>query len=86
MKSRGLGTSTSDVEVTGVDMHGVWLLARGAEYFLAHKDYPWFREAKLGDVLNVQLLHGSHLHWPALDVDLCIESLKDPEGFPLIYR
>jgi hypothetical protein len=78
--------STSDVEVTGVNTHGVWLFVKGSEYFLAHKDYPWFKEAKIADVFNVQLLHGSHLYWPALDVDLCLESLGDPAGFPLVYK
>lgn len=75
-----------DVEVTGVNTHGVWLFVKGSEYFLAYTEYPWFKEAKLADILNVQLLHESHLHWPALDVDLCMESLKAPEGFPLVYK
>ena len=86
MKSEKLGASTSDVEVTGVNIHGVWLFVKGSEYFLPHEHYPWFKEAKVADILNVQLLHESHLHWPALDVDLCLQSLKDPEGFPLTYK
>ena len=86
MKSQKLGASTSDVEITGVDTHGVWLLVNGAEYFLGYKDYPWFKEAKVADIVNVQLLHDSHLHWPSLDVDLSLSSLKNPEGFPLLYK
>ncbi len=85
MKSQKLGASTSDVEVTGVNIHGVWLFVKGSEYFLSYKDYPWFKEAKVADILNVQLLHESHLYWPALDVDLCLESLGDPQAFPLVY-
>lgn len=42
--------------------------------------------AKLGDIYNLKLLHGSHLHWPALDVDLELASLQDPEKYPLIYK
>ena len=86
MKSQKLGASTSDVEVTGVNIHGLWLFVKGAEYFLPHKDYPWFKEAKVADILDVQLLPESHLYWPALDVDLCLESLGNPEAFPLVYR
>ena len=33
---------------------------------------------------NVQLLHGFHLRWPDLDVDLHIESLNDLEKYPLV--
>ena len=49
------------------------------EYFPAHEDYPWFRKARVEDILNVQLHHGVHLHWPALDVDLSLESLRNPQ-------
>jgi hypothetical protein len=35
--------------------------------------------------LNVQLLHGDHLVWSDLDVDLDLDSLQSPESFPLIY-
>jgi len=51
-----------------------------------YKDYPWFKEAKISEVYNVQLLHGMHLHWPDLDVDLELEALQYPEKYPLSYR
>jgi len=86
MKLQPLGAPTSIVEVANIDNHGVWLYVKGAEYFLPYEDYPWFKEAKLADILDVQLLHESHLHWPALDVDLSVEMLRDPEGYPLVYR
>jgi len=43
-------------------------------------------DRRLAEILDVQLLHGSHLHWPALDVDLCVESLDRPDAYPLTYR
>ncbi len=86
MRSRLLGASTSAVEVTNISRHGLWLLVGDKEFFLPYKDFPWFEDARLRDVLDVELLHGSHLHWPALDVDLCLESLENPEAFPLVYR
>ena len=79
------GTHTSGVEVGNIDSHGLWLLVAGAEYFLPYEEYPWFREARVADILRVELLHGSHLRWEALDVDLSLEALKAPSGFPLIY-
>jgi hypothetical protein len=27
-----------------------------------------------------------HLRWPDLDVDLAVESIRDPEKFPLVSR
>jgi len=29
------------------------------------------------------LLHGYHLYWPELDVDLEIDNLENPEKYPL---
>jgi hypothetical protein len=86
MKSETRGTSTSEVEVTHINGHGLWLLVQGAEYFLPYEQFPWFAEAKVRDILNVQLLHGRHLHWPALDVDLALDSLANPQNYPLVWR
>ena len=84
MKSSRPGTNTSRVEVTNVDTHGMWVLARDKEYFLPHEDYPWFKRAKLEDVLNVELHHGIHLYWPSLDVDLSLDCLENPGQYPLV--
>jgi len=71
--------------VTNIDRHGLWLFVKGTGYFLPYEDYPWFRDAPVRDVLNVELLHEGHLHWPGLDVDLAVASLDDPEAYPLTY-
>ena len=81
-----LGAVTSGVEVTNMDRFGLWILVQEKEYFLPYEEYPWFKNAKVDQVLNVQLLHEDHLHWPELDVDLCIESLEQPNNYPLIYK
>ena len=81
-RNRGL----SEVEVANVGRFGLWLFVHDKEHFLSYEEYPWFRDARIGDVLDVVLVHGNHLHWPSLDVDLCIESLEHPEAFPLTYR
>ena len=78
--------STSDVEVANIDKHGLWVCARGAEYFLPYSEYPWFRDAKVADILDVELLHEDHLYWPSLDVDLSVKTLRDPEAYPLTYQ
>ncbi len=85
MKLKDPGTAISDIEVVNIDQHGFWLYIKGKEYFLPHDDFPWFREAKIKDVLNVQLLQGDHIHWPALDIDLNVEMLSNPDKYPLTY-
>jgi hypothetical protein len=27
-----------------------------------------------------------HLYWPDLDIDLAVESIRNPEAFPLVSR
>jgi hypothetical protein len=86
MTSLAHGANTSRVEVGNIDQHGLWLLIEDMEYFLAYESFPWFRKATVEQILNVELLHDEHLHWPDLDVDLSLDSLAQPESFPLIYR
>ena len=75
-----------DVEVSHIDMHGVWLCIEDKEYFLPYDEYPWFRNARIKEVLNATVLHGYHLYWPDLDVDLEIDSLENPQKYPLIFE
>jgi hypothetical protein len=84
MRPKTLGKNTSLAEVTNVDTHGIWILVKESEYFMPYEDYPWFKDAILSDILEVALLHENHLHWPKLDVDLSVESLTDPERYPLL--
>jgi hypothetical protein len=86
MKSAKLGKRTSKAEVTQVSTHGLWVLIGAREYFLDFDQYPWFAKGSIADVTKVQLLHGRHLRWPALDVDIELESLDYPDRYPLVYR
>jgi hypothetical protein len=72
-----------DVEVLSIAEQGLWLYVDGEEHLLPYRDHPWFRDARVRDILNVELLHGIHLYWPDLDVDLHVDSLRVPERFPL---
>ena len=62
---------------------GIWLFVKGKEYFLSYKDYPYFKDQTLKAMQRVQLLHGYHLYWPELDVDLEIDNLENPEKYSL---
>lgn len=86
MKSAKLGKRTSRVEVTNVSKHGFWLLIGSRERFVPFEQFPWFREAPIGHLLNVRLPNSHHLYWPDLDVDLAVESIDHPERFPLVSK
>ena len=82
MKSLKHGKDIS-VSVENITPFGIWLFVKEKEYFLSYKDYPYFKDQTLNSIQNVQLLHGYHLYWPDLDVDLEIDNLEHPEKYPL---
>jgi len=74
------------VSIENITPFGIWIFVKAKEYFLTYKDYPYFRDQTLKSIQNVQLLHGYHLYWPELDVDLEIDNLENPEKYPLKSR
>src|SRR5205085_9013660 len=60
MSSVAPGTVTS-VEVTNVSAHGFWLLLPEGEHFVPFAQFPWFREAPIGKLLNVTMPAAHHL-------------------------
>ena len=86
MRLKPPGSATSKPEVSNISEHGFWLYVAGREYFLPFAEYPWFKQARLAEILDVRQVHKGHLHWPKLDVDLEIKSLDQPERYPLVFR
>jgi hypothetical protein len=80
--SKALGNNAS-VEVTHISKTGVWLLARDREFFMSYEDFPWFKDASVGKILNVEEPYPDHFYWPDLDIDLTAEIIDYPERFPL---
>jgi len=83
MSFEKLGASTSKVEITGISAHGVWMFAGEEKMFLSYEHFPWFKDVAVGNILNVQEPTPDHFHWPDLDVDLGLETIRHPERFPL---
>ena len=77
------GKSISDVEVTNISAHGLWLYAHGTEHFLSYDIYPWFKEKRVSQIANVEETSPRHYYWPELDVDLSEEILQNSNKFPL---
>ena len=80
------GTSTFPIEVTNVSRHGLWLLVGDEELFLPFEQFPWFRDASIEEISVVERQTADHLYWPLLDIDLSVESIRNPAAFPLIAR
>jgi hypothetical protein len=78
------GALTSQAEVTHVSRHGLWLLLGDEELFLSFADFPWFKDATIAELSEVEFPTENHVYWPSLDVDLAVESIRNPSAFPLV--
>lgn len=81
-----MSRSTSAVHVANESPHDFWLLAGDRERFVPLAQFPWFRHATIRELSNVTLPSPHHLYWPDLDIDLVVDSLDDPERYPLVSR
>ena len=77
------GKNTSNVDVTNISMHGIWILYKNKEYFMPFEEFPWFRDATIAKIFNVEEVSPEHLYWPELDIDLTLDIIKEPENYPL---
>ena len=78
------GTTPAKTEVSNISANGVWLLCHDCEYFLPYETFPWFENAPVNQIFNLEEPHPGHLYWPDLDVDLSLETIQHPERFPLV--
>jgi hypothetical protein len=73
-------------EVANVSPHGFWLLLDSEELFVPFSVFPWFQRATIAQISRVERPSERHLYWPELDIDLAVESIRDPGAFPLVAR
>jgi hypothetical protein len=75
-----------EVEVTNISSHGFWLLLGEEELFVPFSKFPWFKDASISQIRDVERPQSHHLYWPGLDVDLAVESIRHPESYPLVSK
>ena len=80
------GTIISAAEVTHVSKHGFWLLLDAEELLVPFEHFPWFKNATIAQISDVQWPAPDHLYWPQLDADLSVESIRNPSMFPLVSK
>ena len=78
------GIATSGVEVTNISRHGFWVLLGDEELPVPFAQFPWFKKATVEQLADVRRPTENHLYWPQLDVDLSVESIRNPDAFPLV--
>ncbi len=80
------GSGTLVAEITHVSKHGFWLLLDQEELLVPFLEFPWFKQATIEQLSDVQWPSPNHLYWPQLDVDLSVESIRNPAAFPLVAK
>ena len=80
------GTTTSAAEVTHVSKHGFWVLLNAEELLVSFEHFPWFKKATIEQLSDVEWPTPNHLYWPQLDADLSVESIRNPQAFPLMSK
>ena len=78
------GSTTLAAEVTPISKHGFWLLHADEELLVSFDQFPWIRQGTIEQISEVQWPTPDHLCWPGLDVDLSVQSIGNPEKFPLV--
>ena len=80
------GSTTLAAEVTHVSRHCFWLLLGDEELAVPFTEFPWFKQATIEQLSDVERPTENHLRWPQLDIDLSVESIRQPDAFPLMSR
>lgn len=83
MSSLPHGINSSEIEVTNISNHGLWLLTGSRELFMPFEDFPWFKNEPISKILKVEEPTPGHFYWPELDIDVSIETIENPELYPL---
>ncbi len=80
------GSAILEAEVANISKHGFWIFLGDREFPLAFDEFPWFANAPVAAILNIERPQDHHLYWPELDVDLTVDSIEHPERFPLVAK
>jgi hypothetical protein len=62
------------------------LFINEAELFVPFSDFPWFKDGSIAEITRVELPSPHHLYWPDLDIDLAVDSIQQPDRYPLVSQ
>jgi hypothetical protein len=72
----------SYAEVTSIDHRGFWLQFSGEELYLPFVEFPQFEHATVAQICRVECPSAATLYWPALDLDLALDAIRNPMAAP----
>ena len=72
----------SYAEVTSIGRLGFWLKYGEEELYLPFVEFPRFEHATVAQICRVECVSASRLYWPALDLDLTVEAIRNPMAAP----
>jgi len=79
-------TEITSVKILCINAEGISLSVAGKVYFVPYDRVPWFRNARVSEILNVTLMGRMGIRWEDLNVDLEIDSLEHPEKYPHVIK
>lgn len=82
--TNGILTSPVKNKVEVISRNGLVLLVGDKEYYLSYEKFPWFKKATVDNVFDVRLLGKNRIRWEALDVDLNLSIITNPDAYPLM--
>ncbi len=59
------------------------MLLGDEELLVLFDEFPWFMKATIEQLTKVEWPTADHLYLPELEIDLSVESIRNPEKFPL---
>jgi hypothetical protein len=68
----------SYAEVTSIGKLGFWLQFGAEELYLSFVEFPMFEHATISQITHVVSVSSSRVYWPELDLDLALDSIRNP--------
>jgi hypothetical protein len=68
----------SYAEVTSINKLGFWLQFGAEELYLSFVEFPRFEHATIAQITGVVCPSSSRVYWPALDLDLALDTIRNP--------
>ena len=78
--------SPSVVEISLISNKGFWMLLKDEELFVPYAEFAWFKKATVDELTTVEWPSPNHLYWPLLDVDLAVDSIRQPSLYPMVSK
>lgn len=67
------------IDITSITREGIFLTIGYTECYLPYSKFPRFKTASIIDVFNVQMTGDDKIRWNALDIELDLSIVENPD-------